>query len=112
MRVVMLVTTCDGAGTKVMITNLHQDTEPQDLRTVFEADSIFPNRKDGDIKSCDIHLDESGASKCTGEVVFRRRADALEAIKELDGTERCQAPPSLSARLSHDVSRGRSPCRS
>ena len=68
-----------------MITNLDTEIDSEDLREIFVCEDIFGKRQDGDIKSCDIHTGSDGASKGTGEVVFRRRSDALRAIEELDG---------------------------
>lgn len=74
-------------GTKVMITNLDPEIEAEDLREVFASEEVLGKRAAAGIKSVSIHMDANGNSKETGEVVFRRRQDALLAIEELDGRD-------------------------
>lgn len=64
-------------GCTVMVTHLDPDVRADDIHEIF--------KRCGEIKSINVHFNAEGKSKGTADIVYRRRVDAEEAIKEFDG---------------------------
>lgn len=61
-------------GTKIQISNLAYSVLADDLKDLFESV--------GDIKRANVNFDRSGRSLGTATVVFSRRNDAVQAVKQ------------------------------
>jgi len=66
-------------GTKLSITNLEYSVSEENLKEIFE--------KIGAVKKVSILYDRSGRSEGTAEVIFVRRVDAQNALKNYNGVE-------------------------
>eukprot|EP00741_Cyanophora_paradoxa_P015298 tig00000194_g14767.t1 len=64
-------------GTRVMVTNLHDGVTEDDIKDLFE--------EVGDIKRYQIFYDAAGRSIGKAEVVFSRKADAMQAVAQYNG---------------------------
>ncbi|KAJ7977101.1 THO complex subunit 4A [Quillaja saponaria] len=67
------------SGTKVFVSNLHYGVSNDDIKELFSGV--------GDLKQCSVHYDRSGRSKGTAEVIYSRRADAVEAIMKYNDVQ-------------------------
>jgi len=67
------------AGRSVFVNNLPYNTSWQDMKDIF--------RTVGNVIRADVLYHPDGTAKGSGTVVFESRADALRAIREIDGRE-------------------------
>jgi THO complex subunit 4 len=66
-----------GSGARLLISDLDYNVSEADIKDLFGSV--------GELKSARIHFDRSGRSKGTAEVVYVRRQDALNALKQYNG---------------------------
>ncbi|KAH7821027.1 RNA binding domain-containing protein [Monocercomonoides exilis] len=86
------------SGSKVLVHNLHYEVNETQLKDVFS--------RQGGISSCKIEYDASGRSTGEAEVIFMKRSDAEECVKNLTAYKFQNQPITLD--LAVDVS-GRAP---
>jgi len=75
-------------GTKLQISNLAYSVLSEDLKDLFESV--------GDLKRATVNYDKSGRSLGTATVVFSRRNDALQALKEYNNVSLDDLPMKIS----------------